>query len=310
MSGRRWGSTIPDVSATVPASAANATLNDAQHPIARLYGAPLAELPEDLYIPPQALRLLLEAFEGPFDLLWFLIRKNQIDLRDIPVAKLTEQYLEYVAAMKALDLDLAAEYLAMAATLIALKARLLLPRTEERAASEDEAEDDPRARLVAQLVRYEQYRQVAEILDRLPRAGRDFFWSQPVEVAEPLEPPPLPAPALQALARAWWSLLARQERRRPHEVVEEPLTVTVVSQALLETLRLAGKPLTLPELLPQAAGRRYLVTAFFALLELARLGAVDLTQDEPLAPIVVTLGKAPDEACGKVAVEIGAHGGE
>ena len=286
-------------------SAANATRDEAQHPVARLYGAPLAELPEDLYIPPQALRLLLEAFEGPFDLLWFLIRKNRIDLRDIPVAKLTEQYLEYVAAMKALDLDLAAEYLAMAATLIALKARLLLPRAAEATSDEDASEDDPRARLVVQLLRYEQYRQAAETLDRLPRAGRDFTWAHPVEVAEPIEPSPIPAPSLQALARAWWGLLARQEQRRPHEVVEEPLTVAVVTQALLETLRLARRPLTLSELLPPSADRRYLVTAFFALLELTRLGAVDLTQEEPLAPIVVVLSEAADEALVPVVWEKG-----
>nr|WP_283249623.1 ScpA family protein [Hydrogenophilus thiooxidans] len=236
--------------------------------------------------------------------MWFLIRKNRIDLRDIPVAKLTEQYLEYVATMKALDLDLAAEYLAMAATLIALKARLLLPRAAEGAAGEEAPEEDPRARLVAQLLRYEQYRQVAETLDRLPRAGRDFTWTHPVEVAEPIAPP-LPVPTLQALARAWWGLLARQDERRPHEVVEEPLTVTVVSQALVETLRLARRPLTFSELLPPSAERRYLVTAFFALLELTRLGAVDLTQDEPLAPIVVALTESADEALARLALEKG-----
>ncbi|GAB6050320.1 ScpA family protein [Hydrogenophilus islandicus] len=262
------------------------TTDAIDEPIARLYGEPLASLPTDLYIPPQALRVLLAAFEGPFDLLWFLIRKNRIDLRDIPVAELTEQYLHYVAAMKALDLDLAAEYLAMAATLIELKARLLLPRTAH-AERGGEGEEDPRARLVAQLSRYEAFRRAAERLDTLPRAGREFLWLHPVALPEKAAPPPLTPPTARQLAQAWWELLARREANRPHEVVEEPVTVAAVQERLLATLRSAGQPLPFSSLLPPNPGRLYLVTAFFALLELTRLGAVVLEQSEPLAPITV-----------------------
>lgn len=260
----------------------------AGEPLARLYGEPLEAVPADLYIPPQALRVLLEAFEGLFDLLWYLIRKNRLDVKNLPVAEITRQYLAYLEAMRALDLNLAADYLAMAATLIAIKARLLLPPPHSSAG--EETEEDPRARLVARLERYEQFRQLARAIDALPRAGRDFLWHASVaESGGPVDEPIArwPAPTVRQLAQAWWEVLVRHHERRPHTVTEPPLSLPEVTAELLARLAQAEQPLALPELLPPAADRCYLVTAFFALLELTRLGQVELEQAEPLGPIWV-----------------------
>ncbi len=251
-------------------------------PVAILYGQPVTALPEGLYVPPHALRVLLEAFQGPFDLLWYLIRKHRIDVRDIPVAALTDQYLAYVAAIEALDLDLAADYLAMAAYLIELKARSLL----RRSTAEDDHEPDPRVQLQSRLENYERARAAAQALEALPRAGRDWYWSQGIETPQIAPPGPLPPTVLQ-LARAWWEVLARAEKRRPHPVETEPLTYERVAAELIARLQGRGAAATLFELLPEDWDRRYLAAAFFVVLELARTRAIVLTQAEPLAPIFV-----------------------
>src|SRR5258705_2679260 len=189
------------------------------NPVARLYGEPVIELPHDLYIPPDALEVVLEAFEGPLDLLLYLIRKENLDILDIAMAPLTRQYLEYVEIMRSKNLELAAEYLVMAAMLMEIKSRLLLPRPPAAAP----AEDDPRAELVRRLLEYEQMKKAAQALDELPQVGRDVIaisvWIEKT-VAERL-----PEGTAQDLAEAWRSLLHRARLSKHHPISRAKLSV-------------------------------------------------------------------------------------
>ncbi len=262
----------------------------AQLPLALVYGAPYVGLPRDLYIPPDALEVYLEAFEGPLDLLLYLIRKANLDILDIPMAPLTAQYLVYVEAMRAKNLDLAAEYLLMAAMLLEIKSRMLLPRPRKTA----EEGNDPRAELVRRLLEYERMKAAALALDSLPQALRDF---QPVtvwlteEVAERL-----PDVDLADLQGAWLGLMQRARVTQHHKLKKEELSVREHMAIILRRLKGAGF-VDFRDLFDVCAGIPVLVVSFLALLELARENLVELTQVEVFAPIHVRLRRdEPREA--------------
>jgi segregation and condensation protein A len=253
--------------------------------IARLYGEPVIELPIDLYIPPDALEVILEAFEGPLDLLLYLIRKENLDILDIPMAPLTRQYLEYVEIMRTRNLELAAEYLVMAAMLIEIKSRLLLPRPP----SAEPIEDDPRAELVRRLLEYERMKKAAQALDELPQAGRDVLaisvWIEKTVAQR------LPEVNPQDLTEAWRGLLHRARLSRHHHISREELSVREHMSAILRALR-ERRVLEFGELFQPERGVAVLVVTFLALLELARELLIEITQAECFAPIYVKLGYA------------------
>lgn len=252
---------------------------------ARVYGEPLGELPKDLYIPPDALEVFLEDFEGPLDLLLYLIRKADIDILDIPMAVLTAQYLEYVEAMRAVNLELAAEYLVMAAMLLEIKSRLLLPRPSR--VESDEA--DPRAELVRRLIEYERIKQAANRLEDLPRAGRDFEWIAVVVAGRGVQHPP--EVSLHDLQLAWLSLLRRARVVQPHRVRREELSVREYMSRILRQLQ-PGRYHEFPALFDPPRRAAILVVGLLAVLELGKEKLVELAQREALAPIYVRLAHA------------------
>jgi segregation and condensation protein A len=260
-----------------------------QPPVAKVRGQPLAELPADLYIPPDALEVFLGTFEGPLDLLLYLIRKANVDILDIPMARLTQQYLEYVEAMRRRNLELAAEYLVMAAMLMEIKSRLLLPRPKH--AEEDEL--DPRAELVRRLLEYERMKLAGQKLDRLPQRDRDFsaveVWIEQSIVKR------LPQVHPHDLENAWRALLARARLSRHHKVTRDELSVREHMTILLRKLA-GGGFAAFTSLFEPWRGVAVLVVNFLALLELAREGLIDVTQARGYAPIYVRLageGGAP-----------------
>ncbi|MDN5939158.1 MAG: segregation/condensation protein A [Salinisphaera sp.] len=259
----------------------------APQPPIRVRGEPLAALPEDLYIPPDALRVILEAFEGPLDLLLYLIRRQNLDILDIPVALIAEQYVAYIELMQEMAIELAGEYLLMAAMLAEIKSRMLMPRPM----SEDEPDDDPRATLVQRLQEYERFKDAGESLDALPRAGRDLA---PVQVASgPLAlDVPLPQPELRALLLALREAMQRAELFTTHQVEREPLSVRERMGAVLEALR-GGAVVAFAALFPRDEGRRGLVVTFIAVLELAREALVEVVQEDSAAPLRLRAGGGP-----------------
>ena len=251
--------------------------------VAKIYGEPVIELPTDLYIPPDALEVVLEAFEGPLDLLLYLIRRENLDILDIPMAPLTRQYLEYVEIMRAKNLELAAEYLVMAAMLMEIKSRLLLPRPP----SAEPVEEDPRAELVRRLLEYEQIKKAAQALDERPQVGRDVI---PISVwIEKTVTERLPDVNPQDLAEAWRTLLHRARMSRHHHISREELSVREHMSTILRSLR-ERRVMEFSELFDPARGVAVLVVHFLALLELARELMVEITQSECFAPIYVKLG--------------------
>lgn len=257
-------------------------------PVAKVYGQLLLELPQDLYIPPDALEVFLEQFEGPLDLLLYLIRKENIDVLDIPMAKLTAQYLEYVDMMRTRHLELAAEYLLMAAMLIEIKSRMLLPRP---AASEAEAED-PRAELVRRLLEYEQMKLAAQRVNELPQAGRDYSLVQ-VHV-EPSAALRLPDVNADDLKLAWLTLIRRAAVNRHHHVTREQLSVRSHMSRVLRRLQEA-QFVPFEELFEPQEGVPVLVVTFLAVLELAKETLIEITQQAAYAPIYLKLrGAAAD----------------
>jgi len=250
--------------------------------VARLYGEPVIEIPQDLYIPPDALEVILEAFEGPLDLLLYLIRKENLDILDIPMAPLTRQYLEYVEAMRTTNLELAADYLVMAAMLMEIKSRLLLPRPP----AAEQMEDDPRAELVRRLLEYERIKQAAQQIERLPQLGRDVLavsvWVERT-VGERL-----PDVNPQDLAEAWRALLHRARLSAHHHVSREQLSVREHMSAVLRRLQ-DRRVLEFGELFDPARGVAVLVVTLLAVLELARESLLEITQSENFAPIYVKL---------------------
>lgn len=251
-------------------------------PVAKIYGQPLLEVPRDLYIPPEALEVFLEQFEGPLDLLLYLIRKENINVLDIPMAQLTQQYLEYVEVMRARQLELAAEYLLMAAMLIEIKSRLLLPRPSDA----EQEEEDPRAELVRRLLEYEQMKLAGQKLNELPQAGRDFSVVQ--VLFEQVAAERLPEVRTDDLRMAWLGLLNRAAVTRHHRVVREQLSVRAHMSRILRRLQEA-KFVDFSELFASQGGIPVLVVTFLAILELARESLIEVTQQEAYAPIYVKL---------------------
>ena len=255
--------------------------------VARLYGEPLFSLPTDLYIPPDALEVFLEAFEGPLDLLLYLIRRQNFNILDIPMAGLTRQYLSYVEEIRDRNLELAAEYLLMAAMLIEIKSRMLLPA---RAAAPGEEPEDPRAELVRRLLAYEQTKLEAAALDALPQAGRDFLVAQ-VHIEQSLAPR-FPDVSIGDLQSAWRDILRRARLVTHHHITREQLSVREYMSMVLRTLR-GRRFVEFEELFRPERGMGVLVVTFIALLELAKETLVEITQAEAFAPIYVRLAFTP-----------------
>lgn len=254
---------------------------------ARLYGEPLFKLPNDLYIPPDALRVFLEAFEGPLDLLLYLIRKQNFNILDIPMAQVTLQYLEYVDQIRITNLELAAEYLLMAAMLIEIKSRMLLP--VKKADTGEEAED-PRAELVRRLLEYEQMKLAAQQLDSVPQLGRDFVHAQIViEQSMVTRWPEVQAVDLQA---AWADVLKRAKLTAHHTISREELSVREHMTGILRRLQTA-KFVEFADLFDPSRGVPVVVVNFIALLELAKETLIEITQAEAFAPIYVRLAYSP-----------------
>jgi segregation and condensation protein A len=258
-------------------------------PIARIHGEPLLVVPEDLYIPPDALEVFLETFEGPLDLLLYLIRKHNLDVLDIQMAKLTAQYLVYVEMMRANQLELAAEYLLMAAVLIEIKSRMLLPRPK---VAEDEG-DDPRAELVRRLLEYEKMKLAAQKLNELPQAGRDF---QLVQVwIEQASMERLPQVRPEDLREAWLTIVARAKVTQHHRITREQLSVREHMTRVLRQLQ-ESQFVDFQALFNPAQGVAEMVVTFLAVLELAREGLIDVTQQAAYSPIYVRLTGSELEA--------------
>ncbi|MBI2380497.1 MAG: segregation/condensation protein A [Gammaproteobacteria bacterium] len=251
-------------------------------PFALVNGAPMTQMPQDLYIPPDALLVFLEAFEGPLDLLLYLIRRQNLDILHIPLAEITAQYMEYVELMKAFNLELAAEYLVMAAMLAEIKSRMLLPRVVNE---DGEVEDDPRAELIRRLQEYERFKQAAEDVDALPRVGRDLF------IGAALPPPlelvkPQPQVDLKELLLALRDVFDRAKLNVSHQVHKEKLTVRERMSEVLS--RLSVEVFTdFVSLFSAEEGAGGVVVTFLAVLELVKEKLAELVQTEPYGPIHV-----------------------
>ncbi len=255
--------------------------------VARLYGEPLFAMPQDLYIPPDALQIFLEAFEGPLDLLLYLIRKQNFNILDIPMAGLTRQYLSYVEEIRKTNLELAAEYLLMAAMLIEIKSRMLLP---PKKVAEGVEVEDPRAELVRRLLEYEQLKLAAARLNEAPQQGRDFLRAQ-VYIEQSIQPrfPHVDVPDLQ---QAWADILRRAKLVEHHKISRQELSVREHMSIVLKKLQ-NQRFVEFQDLFDAALGVPVMLVTFIALLELAKETLVDITQAEAYAPIYVRLAYAP-----------------
>jgi len=255
--------------------------------VARLYGEPLFAMPQDLYIPPDALEVFLEAFEGPLDLLLYLIRKQNFNILDIPMAGLTRQYLSYVEEIRHRNLELAAEYLLMAAMLIEIKSRMLLP---PKPVAEGQEAADPRAELVRRLLEYEQIKLAAARLNDLPQVGRDFLRAQ-VYIEQSLQPR-FPEVSLPELQEAWAAILARAKLVQHHKISRAELSVREHMSMVLRRLQ-GQRFVEFETLFDPAKGAPVLVVTFIAVLELAKETLIEITQAEAFAPIYVRLAYTP-----------------
>jgi segregation and condensation protein A len=254
---------------------------------ARLYGEPLFNLPQDLYIPPDALEVFLEAFEGPLDLLLYLIRKQNFNVLDIPMASVTRQYLDYVNQIRRRNLELASEYLLMAAMLIEIKSRMLLP---PKRSDDGQEPEDPRAELVRRLLEYERMKSAAQGLDALPVLGRDFLRAQ-VFIEQSLQPR-FPEVDVADLRAAWADIVRRAKLNQHHKITREQLSVREYMSHVLR--RLQGRRFVeFQELFDTDQGNPVLVVTFIAMLELSREHLIELTQAEAYAPIYVRLAYTP-----------------
>ena len=256
--------------------------------VARLYGEPLFAVPQDLYIPPDALEVFLEAFEGPLDLLLYLIRKQNFNILDIPMAALTRQYLSYVEEIRSRNLELAAEYLLMAAMLIEIKSRTLLP---PKRAPEGEEPEDPRAELVRRLLEYEQMKLAAARLSEVPQYGRDFLRAQ-VYIEQSLQPR-FPEVHVVELQQAWADILKRAKLVQHHKISREELSVREHMSLVLKKLQ-GQRFVEFENLFEPTQGVPVLVVTFIALLELAKETLIEITQAEAYAPIYVRLAYTPN----------------
>ena len=249
--------------------------------IAKLYGEPLFKVPDGLYIPPDALEVFLESFEGPLDLLLYLIRKQKFDVMNVPMALVTEQYMGYVELIRKSNLELAAEYLVMAACLMQIKSRLLLPVTR---ADDDEEVEDPQAELARRLLEYEKMKLAAVELDRIPRNGRDFW--RAFVLIEQTQNKILPAVSSEELARVWQEVLAQAQLRGNHTISRQELSVREFMSNILR--RLGQSPIVeFRELFKKGCGIEVAIVNYLAILELAKDGLVRITQAVPFAPLYV-----------------------
>jgi segregation and condensation protein A len=258
----------------------NRASNQSEMPFALVEGEPLTVIPQDLYIPPDALLVFLEAFEGPLDLLLYLIKRQNLDVLNIPIAAITKQYMEYIHQMKELELELAAEYLVMASMLAEIKSRMLLPRPTE---SMDE--DDPRAELVRRLQEYEQFKQAAEDLDGLDRLEREIHLTN-IDIPKFKVKLALPTVDLNELMSAFRDVVNRAEQFASHHVDREPLSVRERMVMVLD--RISADDFTaFGDFFNTAEGRMGVVVSFIAILELLKESLIELVQTEPYAPIYV-----------------------
>tara|TARA_R110002072_G_scaffold31735_5_gene97517 strand:- start:1193 stop:2083 length:891 start_codon:yes stop_codon:yes gene_type:complete len=261
-------------------------------PFAMVEGQPMTQLPLDLYIPPDALEVFLDAFEGPLDLLLYLIKKQNLDILDIKVAEITRQYMDYIDLMADMQLELAAEYLVMAAVLAEIKSRMLLPRHEE----DEEDEDDPRAELIRRLQEYERFKEAALDIDDLPRRDRDY-WVGAADVPKIEKEKPLPDIQLQEMLLVLSKVLKRAESYTSHRIELEPLSTRERMSRILEQVQSAGD-----QFVPFAAlfsfeeGKAGVVVTFLAMMELIKESLLEIIQTEPFAPIHVKSRSADDRA--------------
>ncbi len=259
-------------------------------PVARIYGEPMEQMPLDLYIPPDALAIMLDAFEGPLDLLLYMIRRANIDILDIPMAPLTRQYLDYVEAMRASNLELAADYLVMAAMLIEIKSRMLLPRP--KLGEGDEAED-PRAELVRRLMEYEQMKLAGQNLNALPQAEREFFWVETlVEKSLLVRQPEV---SVDDLKEAWMAVVRQAGLNKHHQIGREELSVREHMGIILRALQAKGGFVQFETLFDPEMGVQGLVVHFIAMLELGREKLIEITQTEAFQPIYVRVHQGGTE---------------
>lgn len=247
----------------------------------KVHGHALDKMPEDLYIPPDAMEVFLDAFEGPLDLLLYLIRRQNLNILDIPVLKITQQYIQYIGLMTDMKLELAAEYLVMAALLAEIKSRILLPRPPP-----DEAEEqgDPRMELVRRLQEYERFKSAGETIEKLPRIGRDLYLAQARPEVIPSSSQ-LPMPRLDELVLAFRDIMQRVSLYKHHEISREPLSVRERMTHILS--RIQQGPVALSDLVDPEEGRLGVVVCFLAILEMARSAMLDIEQDSPFAPLMV-----------------------
>ena len=272
----------PAPEATEAAEAGAAAPEQVEMPFAVVHGEPITQLPRDLYIPPQALEVFLEAFEGPLDLLLYLIRRQNLNILDIPLADITRQYMNYIELMQDLQLELAGEYMVMAATLAEIKSRMLLPRANEGTGAD---EDDPRADLVRRLQEYERYKRAAETIDRLPRLERDVWTaSAEAEVRRPLKS--LPQITLQEMIVAFREVVARSELFAHHHVQRERLSVRARMTDILSTLEKSSF-VEFTRLFRPEEGRMGVTVTFVGILELVREGLIEIVQAETYGPLHV-----------------------
>lgn len=275
----------PEGNTDVPANALkknNSKAHDSkaqgEMPFALIQGEPLTVIPQDLYIPPDALEVILEAFEGPLDLLLYLIKRQNIDILDIPLEETTRQYMQYIDLMQSLKIELAAEYLLMAAMLAEIKSRMLLPRPAE---SEDE--DDPRADLIRRLQEYERFKQAAEDIDTLPRVERDIYLTD-IELPEIHQDKPLPQVDLRDILFAFRDAMMRAEMYSHHHIQREALSVRERMSIVLSAITTDGFT-NYTSLFTIEEGRRGVVVTLLAILELVKEQLIDLVQSDAFAPI-------------------------
>jgi len=271
-----------------------AETTDAPHqsemPFAIVQGEKVTELPQDLYIPPDALEVFLDAFEGPLDLLLYLIRRQNLEILDIPLAEITRQYMEYVEIMKAIQLELAAEYLVMAAMLAEIKSRMLLPRRTE---DDEDSEEDPRAELVRRLQEYERYKQAAENLDGMPRLNRDNFTVE-IRTPEVHHIEHAPEVDLRDVLFAFQKVLQRAEKYAHHHIEMEPLSVRERMSNVLSAME-REKFTEFTALFTPEEGRSGVVVSLLAILELLKEGLIEMLQNEPFGPIYVKSSSASQD---------------
>jgi segregation and condensation protein A len=252
-------------------------------PFAIVQGQPVTQVPKDLYIPPDALEVILEAFEGPLDLLLYLIRRQNLDILDIPIAEITRQYMGYIELLKELQFELAAEYLVMAAILAEIKSRMLLPRPS----GDDEDEEDPRAELVRRLQEYERFKQAAEDIDDLPREGRDWVVAGAhMPERKVIQVPP--EVELDDMLTALRDVLGRAELFSSHQVQMEPLSVRERMTSIVDQLR-RSPYLEFQAFFTPEEGRMGVVVTFLAMMELTRERVIDIIQNEPMGQIYLKL---------------------